>query len=326
MDCRPVRRADLGAVADAPGPPGQPGAPGAAAGSTLLGRRRGAVPRGAARRHVRRLPGPAARPRRHRADRRSRDVLPAGSAPSRDRVNATAAPAAARGPARGGASRTPARAPDRPAVASPRTVCSPTASWPTRALRIAAGLRRRGVAPDDAVAVCLPKGPTRSPPCWACWPPARSYVPVGADQPRPRRRPRSTATARIAFAVGAAGTRRGIGCPAEELYAEPPLDAPVTADPGRPRLRRSSPPAPPASPRGSRSPTAAAVNTVADVNERFGVGPDDRVLALSALDFDLSVYDIFGLLGAGGARSCCPTEDERARRRAAGASWRTGTG
>ena len=43
-----------------------------------------------------------------------------------------------------------------------------------------------------------------------------------------------------------------------------------------------------------------AVNTIRDINERFAVTPGDRVLALSNLSFDLSVYDIFGLLAAGG--------------------------
>jgi amino acid adenylation domain-containing protein/thioester reductase-like protein len=43
-----------------------------------------------------------------------------------------------------------------------------------------------------------------------------------------------------------------------------------------------------------------AVNTILDINERFGVGPQDRVLAICSLNFDLSVYDIFGLLAAGG--------------------------
>jgi len=45
----------------------------------------------------------------------------------------------------------------------------------------------------------------------------------------------------------------------------------------------------------------SAVNTIEDINERFGVSERDRVLALSSLSFDLSVYDIFGLLAAGGA-------------------------
>lgn len=44
-----------------------------------------------------------------------------------------------------------------------------------------------------------------------------------------------------------------------------------------------------------------AANTIEDINARFSVGPADRVLALSALSFDLSVYDIFGVLAAGGA-------------------------
>ncbi|GAA4232321.1 non-ribosomal peptide synthetase [Actinomadura meridiana] len=45
----------------------------------------------------------------------------------------------------------------------------------------------------------------------------------------------------------------------------------------------------------------AAANTVQDINARFGVGPDDRVLALSSLSFDLSVYDVFGTLSTGAA-------------------------
>ena len=43
------------------------------------------------------------------------------------------------------------------------------------------------------------------------------------------------------------------------------------------------------------------MNTVVDVNRRYGVTEQDRVLGVSALDFDLSVYDIFGLLTAGGS-------------------------
>jgi len=43
-----------------------------------------------------------------------------------------------------------------------------------------------------------------------------------------------------------------------------------------------------------------AANTCADINDRFDVTANDSVLALSSLSFDLSVYDIFGLLAAGG--------------------------
>lgn len=42
-----------------------------------------------------------------------------------------------------------------------------------------------------------------------------------------------------------------------------------------------------------------AVNTILDINTRFDIVPDDRILGLSSLTFDLSVYDVFGTLAAG---------------------------
>lgn len=54
-------------------------------------------------------------------------------------------------------------------------------------------------------------------------------------------------------------------------------------------------------PKGVMITHAAALNTILDVNERYRVGPQDRVFAISDLGFDLSVYDIFGMLSAGGA-------------------------
>ncbi|MGI0485826.1 amino acid adenylation domain-containing protein [Pantanalinema rosaneae CENA516] len=42
-------------------------------------------------------------------------------------------------------------------------------------------------------------------------------------------------------------------------------------------------------------------NVVIYTNQRFQVSSDDRALALTALNHDLSVYDLFGLLAAGGA-------------------------
>ncbi len=63
-------------------------------------------------------------------------------------------------------------------------------------------------------------------------------------------------------------------------------------------------------PKGVMIDHCGAVNTIVDMNSRFGVGPDDRVLALSSLSFDLSVYDIFGTLAAGGA-IVVPDADKR---------------
>ena len=42
-----------------------------------------------------------------------------------------------------------------------------------------------------------------------------------------------------------------------------------------------------------------AINTLTDINERIKLSSKDRVLALSSLSFDLSVFDIFGTLSAG---------------------------
>ncbi|WP_461029201.1 non-ribosomal peptide synthetase, partial [Streptomyces sparsus] len=53
-------------------------------------------------------------------------------------------------------------------------------------------------------------------------------------------------------------------------------------------------------PKGVEITHAAAANTIDDVNARYRVGSDDVTLQVSALDFDLSVYDLFGLLAVGG--------------------------
>jgi amino acid adenylation domain-containing protein len=45
----------------------------------------------------------------------------------------------------------------------------------------------------------------------------------------------------------------------------------------------------------------SVANVVADCNARFGVGAADRFMAISAFNFDLSVYDVFGALSAGAA-------------------------
>ncbi|MFE6686302.1 amino acid adenylation domain-containing protein [Streptomyces sp. NPDC057743] len=59
-------------------------------------------------------------------------------------------------------------------------------------------------------------------------------------------------------------------------------------------------------PKGVMIDHRGAANTVQDINDRFGIGPQDSVLGLSALSFDLSVYDVFGPLAAGG-RIVLPT-------------------
>jgi amino acid adenylation domain-containing protein len=56
---------------------------------------------------------------------------------------------------------------------------------------------------------------------------------------------------------------------------------------------------------------AAAVNTILDINRLINLSENDKCFAISALSFDLSVYDIFGLLAAGGAIVIPESGEER---------------
>ncbi|QIR38206.1 amino acid adenylation domain-containing protein [Tolypothrix sp. PCC 7910] len=53
------------------------------------------------------------------------------------------------------------------------------------------------------------------------------------------------------------------------------------------------------------------INLIEWVNKTFNVNSDDRVLFITSLCFDLSVYDIFGLLAAGGSIRVVPSHDVR---------------
>lgn len=53
------------------------------------------------------------------------------------------------------------------------------------------------------------------------------------------------------------------------------------------------------------------INLIEWVNKTFNVNAKDRVLFITSLCFDLSVYDIFGLLAAGGSIRVVPSDDVR---------------
>ncbi|MEU6476623.1 amino acid adenylation domain-containing protein [Streptomyces sp. NPDC047017] len=170
-----------------------------------------------------------------------------------------------------------------------------------RALRLAGLLRDRGVAPGDPVMITLPKGPRQIVAVLGVLAAGGTYVPAGIDQPAPRRR-------RITESCGARLTvTEDI---LEEARTATPLPGPVPVPPEQIAyvLYTSGSTG---EPKGVEVPHRSAVNTVTALDERFGLGPDDRTLAVSALDFDLSVYDIFGPLCAGGAVVCVRQEERR---------------
>lgn len=176
-----------------------------------------------------------------------------------------------------------------------------------RALRIGAGLRARGVRPGDAVGVHLPKGADQVCAVLGVLAAGAAYVPVGTGQP-PLRRARVHAAARTVLTIGTDEAAEH-SVEVADLVEAAPLDAPLPTAPGATAYVVFTSGST-GDPKGVEITHGAALNTVAEINDRYRVGPGDRVLALSALDFDLSVYDVFGLLGAGGAL-VVPQEEER---------------
>ncbi|MDX2971767.1 non-ribosomal peptide synthetase [Kribbella solani] len=63
------------------------------------------------------------------------------------------------------------------------------------------------------------------------------------------------------------------------------------------------------SPKGVSVAHFPAVNLIEWVNNTFSVGAGDRILFITALTFDLSVYDVFGILAAGGSIRIATGED-----------------
>lgn len=53
-------------------------------------------------------------------------------------------------------------------------------------------------------------------------------------------------------------------------------------------------------PKGVAITHRGAMNTIEDINRRLAVNSSDRTIAISDISFDLSVYDIFGMLSVGG--------------------------
>lgn len=161
-----------------------------------------------------------------------------------------------------------------------------------------------GVGHGDRVIIAMPKGWQQCVAALAITAIGAAYTPVSPDTPPARMETiRQALGARAAMASSTAGTVPGVPVLTVGDHGDHG-DAPLTIRPGVVAsdiayiiFTSGST----GTPKGVVIDHRGALNTIDDVNGRFGISGKDRVLALSAFGFDLSVYDLFGILSVGGA-------------------------
>ncbi|HSN89560.1 MAG TPA: AMP-binding protein, partial [Thermoanaerobaculia bacterium] len=178
-----------------------------------------------------------------------------------------------------------------------------------RADRLARRLAALGAGPGSLVGIHLARSPEMIVAALAVLKSGAAYVPIESTWPRERAR-WILESQRIAHLL--TGTRELAAL--EEVGRAVPhalcLDDESSLD--GPEARVPHPAGPDdlayiiftsgstGAPKGVMVRHRPAVNLVHWVNTTFGVGPSDRLLFVTALSFDLSVYDLLGTLAAGG--------------------------
>jgi amino acid adenylation domain-containing protein len=179
-----------------------------------------------------------------------------------------------------------------------------------RSARLARHLRALGVAVGDRVAICLDSSPARIVGLMGIARAGAAYVPLDPAYP----------AARLDLMLRDAQVRAVVTQPSlSERFADSAspavfLDAASGSSDEERGEDAALPPVPPESPtyviytsgstgapKGVVVDHRGRVNNFLDFNRRFGVGPDDRLLAVSSLSFDMTAYDVFGTLASGGA-------------------------
>lgn len=173
------------------------------------------------------------------------------------------------------------------------------------ALRTASLLKANGAKAGDAIAVTLDRGVSQIIAIYGILAMGGHYVPVGTHLPYERRlRIHKRCSVKYAVTDKKYINELGFGDAAAvdiaenkayepaELYSYPDnnglayiiLTSGTTGEP-----------------KGVAISHYNAVNTIDAVNREYGICDKDIAMAVSAIDFDLSVYDTFGILGVGGS-------------------------
>jgi len=204
-----------------------------------------------------------------------------------------------------------ARSPETPAVVTSRVTLS-YAGLQDRRARLAALLQDRGVRPGDLVAIVLPKGWPQVVAVFAVLLTGAAYVPIDPRWPPDRIRYllADTSARAVLTTASLAGelagmTRAPVVTVADTTYSEVTNAAAGLASP-RPVTRRAGDRAyviytsgSTGQPKGAVLDHRGPLNTITDINRRYGISAGDVILSVSSLCFDLSVYDIFGAAAVG---------------------------
>ncbi|WP_299411716.1 non-ribosomal peptide synthetase [Acaryochloris sp. IP29b_bin.148] len=176
-----------------------------------------------------------------------------------------------------------------------------------RAQQVGQRLRRLGVKPQELVAISMEKGWEQVVAVYGVLMAGAAYVPIDPTLPLERRY-HLVEAGNIHWVLNQRRLVDAIAWPVQVQMI--PVDAPDLLQEYDAPLPSQQQPTDLAYviytsgstgiPKGVMIDHQGAMNTIADINQRFQVQPQDRVLALSSLSFDLSVYDIFGTLSAGG--------------------------
>ena len=220
----------------------------------------------------------------------------------RDAINGTTAPPSGEA-LHDGFFRNAAATPDAPAVFS-RGGDLTYGQLREQVLAVAAALTVAGIKPGDTVAVMGPKNAEQVTALLGILAAGAVYLPVGVDQPADRaERILSSGGVRMALFCGdgppswlpALTVKEALRVGARETGFTPSVVDP--ADLAYVLFTSGST----GEPKGVEMTHDGAMNTVEFLSGHFEIGPDDRCLALSTLECDMSVLDIFATLRAGAA-------------------------
>ncbi|MFG2942621.1 amino acid adenylation domain-containing protein [Streptomyces sp. NPDC048282] len=175
-----------------------------------------------------------------------------------------------------------------------------------RATAAAHWLRERDLARDELVGLVATRGPEQITGILATVLAGGAYLPVDAALPAARRA-YMLRDGRVRLVLTNSGYQDGerevldltAGPAAASAAAPPPGPLPGAGPDDLAYVLYTS--GTTGEPKGVMVSHRSVANVVADCAERFRIGPADRFMAVSAFNFDLSVWDVFGALSAGAA-------------------------